>query len=802
MNGIKISEYFRVIKPQYVYLRLKPNNSIRNNSTHKLSKSIASLYRNVTESVKKEEAKLIKILGKEFLFGTKFSFEVNSKVSYFIYIEKKKVEFYFIIPSHYQSIIREKISDVWSGITIEEVAEIPLFSAEATKYQLVYKKEDALSIAVNRANNDLLNSNLNVIDVLEDGDKVGIFYNFIPTSQFSWSSTYQNTLQKIKSNMPVDRNKVGVNYLFKVAVGVMNNLATSISEVFSGSSSKSHDANISILESVLERMNGGKRISDSTQRKATASILNTQIVVMSESLDALRQRNNARSLVQSFDTIADDNALIAKPYRKMFRYTDYSIAGVEINKMGDEECHNFLSLPGRDILEKHNVIDKVETKETQVPEDLRKGVMRIGVSTFRGNEQPAYLSTDKEYKNLTLVLIGPTRAGKSTLIGNMSYDAIKAGECVVIFDYIGNCELSDEVVALFPPDKVLNIECGDFERLQGLGYNEVGYSDDVFVQYDNAKRQTTQLATLVNSINTDDVRLSAKMERYLTSASLVVFINGGSIRDVFQVLTDHNTRERFIAKVPLAQSENMSEYITSLHELDEYNKDGELNGTKSHLITGIIDRLNKLKANTYMELMLKKGTENNINLVDELQRNQLICLKMPETMFSTDGERDVYTTYWMTKLWLALQERKARVKVRDKLTKVNLVIDELYQVANTERFLTDKLSRLAKFGIKPIISAHYLNQIKQIREELRSANASYMLISGCDKKNFDELKSELYPFEEEDLLRLRRFHSLNLIKNKDGYARFITKLPRPVGEHYEKGANKNGEELQRNVSGM
>src|SRR5690606_5074301 len=146
----------------------------------------------------------------------------------------------------------------------------------------------------------------------------------------------------------------------------------------------------------------------------------------------------------------------------------------------------------------------------------------------------------------------------------------------------------------------------------------------------------------------------------------------------------------------------------------------------------------------------------------------------------TDGERDIYTTYWITKLWLALQVRGKQID-RNKHTKLNLIIDELYQVKNTEKFLTDKLSRLAKFTVKPIISCHYINQLKYMRSELRSANASYMLISGVDKKNFDEFKEELYPYELEDLIKLPRYHSLNIIKYSEGYAKFITKLPKPLG---------------------
>jgi hypothetical protein len=80
------------------------------------------------------------------------------------------------------------------------------------------------------------------------------------------------------------------------------------------------------------------------------------------------------------------------------------------------------------------------------------------------------------------------------------------------------------------------IDCEDPDTLQGLGYNEAGVSADPFRQYDKAKRQTTQLKTLINPLNSDDVRPTARMERYLESASNVVFTCGGSVRDVFLVL--------------------------------------------------------------------------------------------------------------------------------------------------------------------------------------------------------------------------------------------------------------------------
>ncbi|MGM0882574.1 MAG: hypothetical protein ACQEXQ_16225 [Bacillota bacterium] len=779
MKTIAFGKFLQVVHPEYVYLKLKPNNSIRNQGTYKIARAIAALYRDITENFKIEEHRLAKMFGREFVIGTKFRYTFPAKISYYIYMERKKVEFYFVVPRQYLSYIREKLSDVWSAVTIEEVDELPQFSERAAKYQLYYEKEDGLSLAADRRDNELLTSNLNVVEMLEEGDKLGIFYNFVPVSQISWRHIYKATITKVNKRLPVDRNKYGAAYVFKMALSLIDLVFREVGEVLGGKISKAGDG-ANIIESLIDRLNGSRQISAATAKKATSTIMDAQIVVLAESDDTIRQRNAARSLAQSFDTISEDNRLVFKPFNKKFAYTDRDIRA-ERNKVGDQEAQNFIALAGREMLERYNFIERIETNETEVPEDLTEGVMRIGENVYRGNAQTAYLSTDREYQNLMLVLIGPTRAGKSTLIANLCRDAIDNGECAIIFDYIGQCELSKEVAAVIQPDKVLNIDCNDFRKMQGLGYNEVGVSVDPFEAYDNAKKQTTQLLTLVNAINEEETKLSAKMQRYLVSASLVTFINGGSIRNVFDCLQDHEVRHRLIKALPKSQIENMQKYTRWLGEIDDYDKKGELIGTKDTYVVGIIDRLNQLEQNAYMEKMLDKDPKGNVNLVTEMQKNQLICIRMPSDMFSTDAERDVYTTYWSTKIWLALQMRSKRLAGdRSKFVKVNLVVDELYQVAHTEQFMRSKLSQYAKFGLKPIISAHYLNQIRYIRDELRSANASYMLISGCDKKNYEELKSELYPYTEEDLLKLPRYHSLNLIKNKDGYGRFITKLPAPV----------------------
>ena len=54
-----------------------------------------------------------------------------------------------------------------------------------------------------------------------------------------------------------------------------------------------------------------------------------------------------------------------------------------------------------------------------------------------------------------------------------------------------------------------------------------------------------------------------------------------------------------------------------------------------------------------------------------------------------------------------------------------------------------------------------------------------MLISGVDKKAFIALQEEFesHGYTLDDLLNLKQYDSLNLIKSKDGYESFITHLP-------------------------
>jgi hypothetical protein len=313
-----------------------------------------------------------------------------------------------------------------------------------------------------------------------------------------------------------------------------------------------------------------------------------------------------------------------------------------------------------------------------------------------------------------------------------------------------------------------------------MGYNEIYTYEEPnpFVEYKHLKDLTMQFETLINCINDDDKSLRTKMDRYLESASLSVFVSHGSIKNVFEVLQNHIIRKQFIDKIPERQRDNLSEYIMSLSELDEI-KNGEVVGTKTNSsLSGIIDRLTVLKKNAYLELMLKRDCSNNINLLTEIQKNQLIIVKMPENMFATDTEKDIYATYWLTKLWLTLQIREDIIE-RENHVKVNLIIDELNKKDRLCNLLAAKLSEMAKYSVKPILTCHHFDQLGELQKALKSAHASYSIIQGSDISNFMDLKIEFehYGMTVDDLLNLQQFNAMSLLSYEENYWAGVTALP-------------------------
>lgn len=53
-KSIKLSNYFKIIKPEYVYIQITPHKSIRNYNSSNIAKAITYTYKTINKQIKFE----------------------------------------------------------------------------------------------------------------------------------------------------------------------------------------------------------------------------------------------------------------------------------------------------------------------------------------------------------------------------------------------------------------------------------------------------------------------------------------------------------------------------------------------------------------------------------------------------------------------------------------------------------------------------------------------------------------------------------------------------------------------------
>lgn len=776
-KSLKLSDYFEIKKPKYVYIKITPHKSIRNYNSSNIAKAIANTYKSLD--------KLIKRKGKKLIIESYF------KISYIIDIVENDANFYFIVPEFYQIVILEKIKEIWGKATITAVNSIKPFSKESIYYEISYKKEDALSLAVDKKSNEPLNQILSIMQVMKDTDRITLLYNFMPCSQIGWQDAYNETMDKIKKQKCILKKDMSFEYIVKKTINIILETVGVVMEVigdFLGADIDNRKE--SLYSSILGVLEQQKDLSIATKRKKDMQIIDTQIIAISDSIDDGRKRNNANSIASAFRSIDEDNELKFKESKiKITDIEKYSF-NTKTSRLSVDECQNLIQIPGRLLLTSLG-IKHVKTEEVKVPIKLQTGIKRLGDSKFKGNITPAYLENSYDKASLPLVLIGAMGGGKSTYLANFTKDCINNNESVVIIDFIKQCELSESIKDITPKDKILEIDLGKQENLQGFGFDElkVNPKATAFERLEAGNLQTTQLKSFINSIVVGDP-LSSRMETILGAAGDIVFSLGyTSIKDVIKCLTCHKTRMAYIEELKKDKElyELLDEEVETLEELNEWSKvsakdakEGitpEIIGTRESKIEHILDRTRVLRSDAKLKYMYKKDTKNNVDFVKAMEEGKVILIKMPQAKFPSKHVKNILVTYFMSKIWLACAARGA---MHDKPRPCNVIVDELFQAPTVMSDLKEIIPQTRKFGCKLVFATHNTDQLAEIDETLESSGTSYMLLTGALEKDFNHFKSKLDNFEFEDLRDMEQYSSLNLIYYSEGYASFITKLPKPI----------------------
>lgn len=616
LKSIPIAKYFEIQSQEYVYLKLIPSKSIRNNRTYSILDLVNKMYLNINKLIKIEDNKLI--------------IRTQLKASYYIHITKEKINFYFIVPKLFYSKFRVKFKEIWKSVEIKEVNSIPIITG--SQYQLIYKNKDFLSTSTDMRNNDLLSANLSAVELLQDGEEAGILYNFLPTSEKQcnyFKSTCQKFIREYKNtNVKYTSNAIS-NLIIKILSYSIDFINSTLNFLFD-------------VKQVDKQINFNK-LSNNTNKKATSDICKTQIILSSKAKTTNREKSIIDTISNSYSVIEDDNKFICKKIKHNIRNLNTSIY----------ECGNFIALPGADIIQQFPQINHNRVYNKDFPKCLATGDILIGNSI---KNMPVYYSTDKEISRLGRVLIGGMGCGKTHYMQNLAKSIIAKGDGLVVLDIIRDCNLAESIKQVTPKDRLIEIDCSNHTQLQGFCYNElICNSSDKYRKLAKCMEKGTQLHILLNTINSD-TKLTPRMLRYFYAACTVVFYKNinASFKEIIEVLIYPDIRKNILERLSESEIKLLSDEIKDLCDLDKVNKNGTIENYDSK-IDGIIDRISMLKTNLYTKLAYNTQGNNNIDFVKALDQNKVIIIKAREEDFTNRNIRDLIATFYLSKVWLAKQ---------------------------------------------------------------------------------------------------------------------------------------------------
>ena len=781
-----VKKHLEIIHPEYVYLSVEPHKSTRNYNSVNIAKAIQHCYRSINKRIKLD-------CKKYWIFNLptgKNTYKSHFKISYVIDVQKNNTSFYFIVPKLFLSVVIEKIREIWPLVELNSVDKIESFGAGTTYYQLNTKKEDALSLQLDKKSNEPLNSVLAVMEIMQETDRVTLVYNFIPKSQFNWNKRYDATRKKIEDNGVIIKDTHTFEYKAKASLSFLNYIFSSILEVFNDFTGGAKEVNSMLAELLITSniLEGNKRISESTNRKRDKIVLDTQILIAANSSDDIRQGNILQSVTSAFHSIDEEggNELIAKKVKLKTKdkidFEDYKFKNVSENTFSVDEIQNFIQQPARNLMRLLG-IKHTDVNQIQVPKALQKGYLNLGNVSFKGEELESFLEDSYDKGSLPLVQVGAQGSGKSTFMANYYRFANIRKEGGVVIDFIKNCEMSDEIISYLPKEDVIII---NEKNMQSFAFNEYKIDNKM-----NAEEklyltnlQAQQILPFVNSINPEQP-LQARMRKYLSAAANVVFANGkNSLKEVINCLEKYEDRFCYIDELGPEEKELLADEIKDLKELDEYSKPTKENpvpeviGTWFSRIDGILDRISLLREDFKLKLMFNKDSKDNINFVEELEKGKTIIIRMPQASFKKQS-RNIITTFILSKIWIATE---LRGKLHKKPKPTHICVDEIFQTKTAMLMLKDQeiLPQCRKFGCKFIFSCQYTAQIDTILDTLIGAGTSFMLLTGTSEKDFKFFENKLEGFDYDDLKDMKPFSSLNVIYYSGGTACFISHLPPPI----------------------
>jgi len=763
----------------YISYRLIPDIKIKNDQNVAIAQAMASCF---LDRFNRLSLKGIKEV-------TKFYFDIE--------LSQNESKFYLTIPQNVEDLVLNKMKTVWDKANIHrESIESPFVVSNTEFGELVLRDYNFKSLDTSKGDLYPLTNIMSLVKTLRQNERVRVSICFEPMKRTDWIAVASDERKLFKSGKQINREVSKSEQLFNLGIKSVETALnyyieyqTLIFEAILGTMMPSAEEekkqviqiNLNNEDKTLNKVTG---INHHSTYKMTAEAFRTRILILSDSEDKQRAKMNLLSASNAFKDLSDDNELVLRfPNRKYIKeILKHNFDGSNELILCDKEVAKLIQLP-QATLQKMYGIENIETKEVALPSEILKGKIRVADVKLSSKNKTVttYFSDDVKKVSFTNVIIGAEGCGKTTQIKRIAKECSWNGYSNILIDFIEDNKLAKEVMEGIDPNKTVILKIGQKGFIPALAYNEVSQliteDTDNWMKIHYASMIAEQVEYLVNSITSSVTgELSDAMVRLLNAACRIVFVKPGTtIGDVFDVLLRHDKRLKAVEYAKNIYDKD-SNLFYELDSINEYDKSGKkVTGTKmaNRSLEGVLSRFTQLTKVPFLEAMLKADIDPNQDFNKWIQEGKSVFIMIPQNLFPNPKTRDVITTYFMTRIWLAAQIREDNSNSR----LCNLIFDEVHQMPNTASFIAQHVNEFRRHRLGLTISCHYLAQFRELEEAMLSKRTNYIICQSTQKDNVKKLAEEIAPFTLDDLSGLKLHEAICSINYPSGRINFIGKLP-------------------------
>jgi hypothetical protein len=466
--------------------------------------------------------------------------------------------------------------------------------------------------------------------------------------------------------------------------------------------------------------------------------------------DERRKRRISRGVILSYKQLNYDNELMEKQIKpiKMQRFID-DMKSYRIKVpfffgkrqiISSNEIAHFVKLPQASLQEEYPIIDTINGREIEVPDRLTKEGLKLGVAEFRENRKTVYVPT-QNWDELCLprIVIGQMGQGKTAGFGaNLIIESVKNGFGGLAIDPKDG-QIRKELELALPPEDIIKVTFGTTPI--SLDWREVKHS---------TKAKNRLANTIISFFNTASDEAGPQTARYLRAA--VMGMRTGKLSEVVKILEDKEYRQEL-----LCPKHGVLDQLNPMHiqTLEDLNKMSE--GKRAQILAPIYNRLDVILGDEYLYECME--TDEGIDLVEIISQKKACIIDVPKEALGKEGV-EIIVSLISTKLDLAMTLRGEENRFP-----YMVIFDEPHQFIKSATLWKSAAVESRYWRIAYTWMFHAWEQIpKDLAEIIKSAGPHYHIYPSS-KETFSKLKEEIAPFTVEQALKLKTYHTINVIRS-------------------------------------